>query len=86
MLFALLAEEKAKCFAPANARTVALPPAIGEGAMRTRTRAFEPHHLRAMLGAFDVVCAQLCLPTHEGGRGRKRVASMIFDLAMAGER
>jgi hypothetical protein len=47
------------------------------------TRAFEPHHLHAMLGAFDVVCAQLGLPTHEGGWARKRVASMIFDLAMS---
>jgi hypothetical protein len=49
------------------------------------TRAFEPHHLRAMLGAFDAVCAQLRLPTHEGSSARKRVASMIFDLAMTGE-
>ena len=85
MLFTLLAEEKVKCFAPANARTVALPPAIGERAMHIRTRAFEPHHLRAMLGAFDVVCAELRLPTPEGGWARKRVASMIFDLAMTGE-
>jgi hypothetical protein len=38
-----------------------------------------------MLGAFDAVCAQLRLPTHEGSRTRKRVASIIFDLAMAGE-
>jgi hypothetical protein len=38
-----------------------------------------------MLGAFDAVCAQLRLPTHEGSRSRKRVASIIFDLAMAGE-
>jgi hypothetical protein len=51
----------------------------------TRTRAFEPHHLRAMLGAFDAVCTQLQLPTHEDSFARQRVASMIFDLAMTGE-
>ncbi len=85
VLLAVLAEEKVRCFAPANARTVALPPAIGERAIGTRNRAFEPHHLRSMLMAFDVVCAKLRLPTHEGGRARKRVASMVFDLAMAGE-
>jgi hypothetical protein len=85
MLFTLLAEEKVKCFAPAKFPTVALPHAIDECAVRTRTRAFELHHLRAMVGAFDVVCAQLRLPTHEGGWARKRVASMIFDLAMTGE-
>jgi hypothetical protein len=51
----------------------------------TRTRAFEPHHLRAMLGAFDRVCVQLGLPPHEGGLARKRVASTIFDLPMTGE-
>jgi DNA-binding transcriptional LysR family regulator len=50
-----------------------------------RTRAFEPHHLRAMLGAFDAVCTQLRLPTHEGSGARKRVASLIFDLAITGE-
>jgi len=50
-----------------------------------RTRAFELHHLKAMLGAFDIVCAQLRFPSHEGGRLKKRVASMIFDLAMTGE-
>jgi hypothetical protein len=50
----------------------------------TRTRAFEPHQLQAMLRAFDVVCAQLRLP-NEGGWTRKRVASMIFELAMTGE-
>jgi hypothetical protein len=50
-----------------------------------RTRAFKPHDLQGMLGAFDVVCAQLRLPTHGGGWARKRVASMIFDLAMSGE-
>ena len=62
--------------------------AIGERAVpepSLRTRAFEPHHLRAMLGAFGVVCARLRLPTHKGGWARKRVASMIFDLAMTGE-
>ena len=67
---------------------VALPPRIGERAMPESsppTRAFDLHHLRAMLGAFDAVCAQLRLPTHEGSRARKRVASIIFDLAMAGE-
>jgi hypothetical protein len=35
--------------------------------------------------SFDVVCAQLRLPTYEGGCARKRAASMIFDLAMTGE-
>ena len=84
MLFAFLSEEKAKCFAPANARSVALPPA-NRRARYAHTRAFELHHLRAMVGAFDVVSAHLRLPTHEGGWARKRVASMIFDLAMAGE-
>jgi hypothetical protein len=67
---------------------VALQPGIGERAMpepSPRTRGFEPHHLRAMIAAFDTVCAQLRLPTLEGSRARKRVASMIFDLAMAGE-
>jgi hypothetical protein len=67
---------------------VALPPGIGERLMpesSPRTHAFELHHLRSMLGAFDAVCAQLRLPTHEGSRARKRVASIIFDLAMAGE-
>jgi hypothetical protein len=67
---------------------VALPPEIGEPAMpesSPRTRAFELHHLQAMVGAFDVVCAQLRLPTHESSRARKRVAAIIFDLAMAGE-
>jgi hypothetical protein len=66
----------------------ALPPGIGGRASpdpRPRTRGFEPHHLQAMLGAFDAVCAQLRLPTHEGGWARKRVASIIFDLAMNGE-
>jgi len=65
-----------------------LPPGIGERASpepSPRTRGFEPHHLQAMVGAFDAVCAQLRLPTHEGGRARKRVASVIFDLAMTGE-
>jgi hypothetical protein len=85
LLFAVLDEEKVRCFALPNVRTVALPSAIGERAMGTRTRGFEPHHLRAMLSAFDVVCAQLRLPTYEGGRARKRAASMIFDLAMTGE-
>ena len=63
-------------------------PRIGERAMpepRPSTRGFEPCQLQAMLGAFDTVCAQLRLPTHEGGWARKRVASMIFDLAMTGE-
>jgi hypothetical protein len=67
---------------------VTLQPGIGEGAIpepSTRTPAFELHDLQAMLGAFDAVCAQLHLPTHEGSRPRKRVASMIFDLAMTGE-
>ena len=61
---------------------------LGERAMpkaNARTRAFEPHHLRAMLGAFDAVCTQLRLPTHEGSWARKRVASLIFDLAITGE-
>jgi len=49
-----------------------------------RTRAFELHHLKAMPGAFDIVCAQLRFRSHEGGRLKKRVASMIFDLAMTG--
>ena len=48
-------------------------------------RLHEPHHLQALLGAVDVVCAQLRLPAHEGGSARKRVASMILDLAMTGE-
>jgi hypothetical protein len=64
------------------------PPRIGERAMHEpglRTRGFEPYQLQAMLGASDAVCAQLRLPTHEGGWARKRVASMIFDLAMTGE-
>jgi hypothetical protein len=64
------------------------PPQIGERAMpepRPHTRGFEPYQLRAMLGAFDAVCAQLRLPTHDGSRARKRVASMIFDFAMTGE-
>jgi hypothetical protein len=64
------------------------PPQIGERAMpepRLGTCGFEPYQLRAMLGAFDAVCAQLRLPTHEGSRARKCVASMIFDFAMTGE-
>jgi hypothetical protein len=48
------------------------------------TRAFTPDQLRAMLDAFDVVCVQLHLPA-QGNRETKRVASRIFDLAMAGE-
>jgi hypothetical protein len=74
--------------ASADVGRTALPPGIGGGGVPepTRpTRGFEPHHLQAMLGAFDAVCARLRLPTHEGGRGRKRVASTIFDLAMTGE-
>jgi len=50
-----------------------------------RTRGFQPHHLQAMLRAFDAVCAQLRLPNHEGGWARKRIASMIFDFAITGE-
>ena len=72
----------------ADGREAALAPGIGERAMPDpgpRTRGFERHHLQAMVGAFDAVCAQLRLPTHEGSKPRKRVASMIFDLAMAGE-
>ena len=64
------------------------PRQIGERAMpepRLGTRGFEPYQLQAMLGAFDAVCGQLRLPTHEGGWARKRVASMIFDFAMTGE-
>jgi hypothetical protein len=38
-----------------------------------------------MLNAFDCVCAELYVPTHEGSLARKRVASMIFNMAMAGE-
>jgi len=66
----------------------ALRPRTGERAVpepSRRTRGFEPHHLQAMLGAFDAVCAQLRLPTHERGWARKRVASIIFDFAMTGE-
>jgi hypothetical protein len=65
-----------------------LKPGIGGRSAREaslRTRGFEPDHLRAMLAAFDTVCAQLRLPTHEGSRASKRVASIIFDLAVAGE-
>lgn len=50
-----------------------------------RTRAFTPHHLHAMVRAFDVVCAQLHVSTRGGGRKTHRVASRIFDLAMARE-
>ncbi len=49
-----------------------------------RTRAFELHHLQAMVGAFDLVCAQLRIPVRGGARETKHVASRIFDLAMTG--
>jgi hypothetical protein len=50
-----------------------------------RTRAFEPHQLHAMVGAFDDVCAQLRITARGGSRKTQHVASTIFDLAMDGE-
>ena len=49
-----------------------------------RTRAFELRHLQAMVGAYDLLCAQLRIPIRGGGRQTERVVSMIFDLAMTG--
>jgi shikimate kinase len=49
-----------------------------------RTRAFEPHQLYTMVGAFDDVCAQLRI-ARGGSRETQHVASIIFDLAMDGE-